>query len=39
MTQQLSPWLEGAYGWNFGEGGWNTGTVQTVNANLMILGH
>lgn len=25
MTQQLSPYLEAAYGWNFGEGGWNSG--------------
>jgi len=25
MPQQLSPWLEGAYGWNFGESNWNTG--------------
>ena len=25
MSQQLSPWLEGAYGWNFGESNWNTG--------------
>src|SRR3972149_1247271 len=25
MAQQLSPWLEGAYGWNFGESNWNTG--------------
>lgn len=31
MTQQLSPWLEGAYGWNFGEGGWNTG----MDANIV----
>src|SRR3990172_8965100 len=28
MTQQLSPWLEGAYGWNFGESNWNTGIDQ-----------
>lgn len=25
MPQQLSPWLESAYGWNFGENNWNTG--------------
>lgn len=25
MSQQLSPFLEAAYGWNFGESGWNTG--------------
>lgn len=30
MAQQLSPWLEGAYGWNFGEGGWNTGMDQNL---------
>lgn len=31
MAQQLSPWLEGAYGWNFGEGGWNSG----MDSNLL----
>lgn len=30
MPQQLSPWLEGAYGWNFGEGGWNPGMDQNL---------
>lgn len=30
MAQQLSPWLEGAYGWNFGESGWNTGMDQNL---------
>ncbi len=25
MSQQLSPWIEGAYGWDFGESGWNSG--------------
>jgi hypothetical protein len=25
MAQQQSPWLESSYGWNFGEGGWNSG--------------
>lgn len=30
MSQQMSPWLEGAYGWNFGEGGWNTGMDQNL---------
>lgn len=25
MTQQISPFLEGKYGWNYGEGGWNVG--------------
>lgn len=31
MAQQLSPWLEGAYGWSFGEGGWNSG----MDSNLL----
>ena len=31
MPQQQSPWLEGAYGWDFGEGGWNTG----MDSNLL----
>jgi hypothetical protein len=31
MAQQQSPWIEGAYGWNFGEGGWNTG----MDSNLL----
>ena len=30
MAQQQSPWLEGKYGWNFGEGGWNTGMAQNL---------
>ena len=30
MTQQLSPWLEGKYGWNFGESGWNSGMDQNL---------
>lgn len=30
MSQQQSPWLEGAYGWNFGEGGWNSGMDQNL---------
>lgn len=30
MSQQLSPWLEGAYGWNFGESGWNSGMDQNL---------
>lgn len=30
MAQQQSPWIEGAYGWNFGEGGWNTGMDQNL---------
>lgn len=30
MTQQISPWLEGAYGWNFGESGWNSGMDQNL---------
>lgn len=30
MPQQQAPWLEGKYGWNFGEGGWNTGMDQNL---------
>lgn len=30
MTQQISPWLEGAYGWGFGESGWNSGMDQNL---------
>lgn len=30
MAQQQSPFLEAAYGWNFGEGGWNTGMDQNL---------
>ena len=30
MAQQLSPWLEGAYGWSFGESGWNSGMDQNL---------
>lgn len=30
MAQQQSPWIEGAYGWNFGEGGWNSGMDQNL---------
>lgn len=30
MAQQQSPWLEGSYGWSFGEGGWNTGMDQNL---------
>lgn len=30
MSQQQAPWLESAYGWNFGEGGWNTGMDQNL---------
>lgn len=30
MAQQQSPWLEGAYGWNFGESGWNSGMDQNL---------
>ncbi len=30
MSQQQSPWLEGVYGWNFGEGGWNAGMDQNL---------
>lgn len=31
MPQQQSPFLEGKYGWNYGENGWNTG----MNENLL----
>lgn len=31
MTQQLSPWLETAYGWGYGENGWNAG----MDSNLL----
>lgn len=31
MTQQLSPWLETAYGWSYGESGWNSG----MDSNLL----
>lgn len=30
MAQQQSPWLEGSYGWNFGESGWNSGMDQNL---------
>lgn len=30
MAQQTSPWLEGAYGWNFGESNWNPGMDQNL---------
>lgn len=30
MPQQQSPFLEGKYGWNFGEGGWNTGMDENL---------
>jgi hypothetical protein len=30
MVQKTSPWLEGAYGWDFGEGGWNTGMDENL---------
>lgn len=31
MAQQQSPWLETAYGWAYGENGWNTG----MDSNLL----
>lgn len=31
MPQQLSPFLEGKYGWNYGESGWNTGMDENIN--------
>jgi hypothetical protein len=30
MSQQTSPFLEGKYGWNFGESGWNTGMDENL---------
>lgn len=30
MVQQVSPFLEAAYGWNYGEGGWNYGMDQNL---------
>lgn len=30
MSQQISPFLEGKYGWNFGESGWNTGMDENL---------
>lgn len=30
MTQQTSPFLEGKYGWNFGESGWNSGMDENL---------
>ena len=30
MTQQTSPFLEGKYGWNYGESGWNTGMDENL---------
>lgn len=30
MTQQVSPFLEGKYGWAFGEDGWNTGMDENI---------
>jgi hypothetical protein len=30
MAQQQSPFLEAAYGWDFGEGGWNSGMDQNL---------
>lgn len=30
MPQQQAPWLEGKYGWNFGESGWNSGMDQNL---------
>lgn len=31
MSQQQSPWLEAAYGWTYGENGWNVG----MDSNLL----
>lgn len=30
MPQQTSPFLEGKYGWNYGESGWNTGMDENL---------
>ena len=30
MTQQLSPFLEGKFGWNYGENGWNIGMDENL---------
>lgn len=30
MSQQLSPFVEGKYGWNYGESGWNTGMDENL---------
>lgn len=30
MTQQTSPFLEGKYGWDFGESGWNSGMDENL---------
>lgn len=30
MSQQTAPFLEGKYGWNFGESGWNTGMDENL---------
>lgn len=30
MTQLTSPFLEGKYGWNYGESGWNTGMDENL---------
>jgi hypothetical protein len=39
MPQQHSPWLEGAYGWNFGEGGWNSGMDQNLLKFSFMIDH
>lgn len=30
MTQKISPYVEGKYGWEFGENGWNTGMDENL---------
>lgn len=30
MTQKISPFVEGKYGWDFGESGWNTGMDENL---------
>jgi GH24 family phage-related lysozyme (muramidase) len=36
MTQQQSPWVEGAYGWSFGEGGWNVGMDSLDRSSTLL---
>lgn len=30
MSQKQAPWIEGAYGWSFGESGWNAGMDDNI---------
>lgn len=38
MTQQTSPFLEGKFGWNFGESGWHTGMDENINKFSFMFG-